>query len=97
MLYIVYIELILVKVSRNQRFIYCPEEKGWAPQKMQGPAKCIGVALHLFKMELRKLSVVYRFLPFCHHFFFDGPSSALESLQEKRSVASVALSLGTLP
>lgn len=64
---------------------------------MQGQAKCIGMALRLFKMMLRKLSVVYRFLPFCHHFFFDSTSSALESLQKKRSVASVAMSLGTFP
>jgi hypothetical protein len=64
---------------------------------MQRQAKCIGVALHLFKMELRKFSVVYRFLPFCPHFFFGSMSSALESVQKKRSVASVAMSLGTFP
>ena len=64
---------------------------------MRVRAQCIGVALHLFKLELRKLAVVYRILPFCHHFFFGSTSSALESLQKKRSVASVAMSLGTFP
>jgi len=96
MLYIVYIELILMKVARNQRFICYPEERV-GHNRMQGQAKCIGMALCLFKMVLRKLSVVYRFLPFCHHCFFDSTSSALESLQKKRSVASVAMSLGTFP
>lgn len=76
--------------------ICCPVERV-GHHRMQGEAKCIGVALRLFKMELRKLSVVYRFSPFCHPFFFDSTSSSFESLQKKRSVASVATSLGTFP